>query len=58
MLVLDAPDRATGLRAGLTSNYVEVLFSGPDELGRRFVPVRVTECGRERTLGDLQAVPA
>jgi threonylcarbamoyladenosine tRNA methylthiotransferase MtaB len=58
VLVLDAPDRATGLRAGLTSNYVEVLFSGPDGLGRRFVPVRVTECGRERTLGDLQAVPA
>ena len=58
VLVLDAPDRATGLRAGLTANYVEVLFAGPEGLGRRFVPVRVTECGRDRTLGDLQAVPA
>jgi threonylcarbamoyladenosine tRNA methylthiotransferase MtaB len=58
VLVLDAPDRATGLRAGLTDNYVEVLFSGPAGLSRRFVPVRVTECSRERTLGDLQTVPA
>jgi threonylcarbamoyladenosine tRNA methylthiotransferase MtaB len=58
VLVLEAPDRATGLRAGLTANYVEVLFPGPAGLGRRFVPVRVTECGRERTLGSLEAVPA
>ena len=58
VLVLDAPDRATGLRAGLTANYVEVLFLGGDGLGRRFVPVRVTECDRERTLGTLDAVSA
>ena len=58
VLVLDAPDRATGLRAGLTANYVEVLFPGGDGLGRRFVPVRVTECDRERTLGTLAAVSA
>ena len=57
VLVLDAPDRVTGLRAGLTDNYVEVLFPGPAGLGRRFAPVRVTECGRERTLGELQAAP-
>jgi threonylcarbamoyladenosine tRNA methylthiotransferase MtaB len=58
VLVLEAPDRATGLRAGLTDNYVEVLFPGPDGLGRRFVPVRVTKCDRERTLGTLEALPA
>lgn len=58
VLVLEAPDRGTGLRAGLTANYVEVLFPGPDGLGRRFVPVRVTECDRERTLGRLEAMPA
>jgi threonylcarbamoyladenosine tRNA methylthiotransferase MtaB len=58
VLVLDAPDRVTGLRAGLTANYVEVLFPGGDGLGRRFVPVRVTECDRERTLGALAAVSA
>jgi threonylcarbamoyladenosine tRNA methylthiotransferase MtaB len=58
VLVLAAPDRATGLRAGLTDNYVEVLFAGPVGLARRFVPVRVTECSHDRTLGDLQAVPA
>ena len=28
VLVLEARDRATGLRAGLTANYVEVLFPG------------------------------
>jgi threonylcarbamoyladenosine tRNA methylthiotransferase MtaB len=58
VLVLDAPDRATGLRAGLTANYVEVLFPGGEGLGRRFVSVRVTECDRERTLGALAAVSA
>ncbi|HZV97044.1 MAG TPA: tRNA (N(6)-L-threonylcarbamoyladenosine(37)-C(2))-methylthiotransferase MtaB [Candidatus Nitrosocosmicus sp.] len=58
VLVLEAPDRATGLRAGLTADYVEVLFRGPAGLGRRFVPVQVTECDRERTLGRLQAAPA
>ena len=58
VLVLEAPDRATGLRAGLTADYVEVLFQGPAGLSRRFVPVRVTECDRERTFGRLEAVPA
>ena len=58
VLVLEARDRATGLRAGLTGNYIEVLFPGGEGLARRFVPVRVTECSRERTLGALTAVPA
>ena len=58
VLVLEARDRATGLRAGLTGNYVEVLFAAGEGLARRFVPVRVTECSRERTLGALTAVPA
>ncbi len=58
VLVLEARDRATGLRAGLTGNYIEVLFPGGEGLARRFVPVRITECSRERTLGALTAVPA
>jgi len=39
VLVLDASDRRTGLHAGLTSNYVEVLFPGPQGLGRRMATV-------------------
>ena len=62
-LVLEAPDRATGLAAGLTGNYVEVLFDGPRALARRVVDLTVTEAGAERTLGRLagaahEAVPA
>ena len=51
--VLEARDRATGLLAGLTSNYVEVLFEGPDSLGRRMVPLQITEVRGERTYGRL-----
>ena len=53
-LVLEERDRRTGLLAGLTSNYVEVLFEGPDGLGRRLVPLRITEVGGERTFGRLE----
>jgi threonylcarbamoyladenosine tRNA methylthiotransferase MtaB len=53
VLVLDAPDRPTGLLAGLTSNYVEVLFSGPEGLGRRMATVEITEVRGDRTYGRL-----
>jgi len=53
-LVLEAPDRATGLLSGITANYVEVLFEGPDTLARRFVPVTITECRPEGTFGRLE----
>jgi threonylcarbamoyladenosine tRNA methylthiotransferase MtaB len=55
VLVLDALDRVTGLRTGLTGNYVEVHFPGPANLGRRFLPVTITDCSPERTLGTLKA---
>jgi threonylcarbamoyladenosine tRNA methylthiotransferase MtaB len=58
VLVLDASDRVTGLRAGLTGNYVEVRFPGPASLARRFVPVTITDCSPERTLGTLAAATA
>ncbi|HYB70400.1 MAG TPA: tRNA (N(6)-L-threonylcarbamoyladenosine(37)-C(2))-methylthiotransferase MtaB [Candidatus Bathyarchaeia archaeon] len=51
--VLETRDRRTGLLAGLTSNYVEVLFEGPDSLGRRIVPLRIAEVRGERTYGQL-----
>jgi threonylcarbamoyladenosine tRNA methylthiotransferase MtaB len=58
VLVLDAPDRATGHRLGLTASYVEVRFPGPAELGRRFVPVTITDCAPDATWGVLGAVSA
>jgi threonylcarbamoyladenosine tRNA methylthiotransferase MtaB len=53
VLVLDARDRATGLLSGLTASYVEVLFDGPDTLGRRMVPIEITEVRGDRTHGRL-----
>jgi threonylcarbamoyladenosine tRNA methylthiotransferase MtaB len=54
VLVLDAPDRATGLRTGLTSNYVEVRFPGESDLARRFVPVTIAACTDTDTRGTLE----
>jgi threonylcarbamoyladenosine tRNA methylthiotransferase MtaB len=52
-LVLETRDRATGRLAGLTGNYVEVLFEGPDALRRGLTRVRVTDAERDRTLGEI-----
>jgi threonylcarbamoyladenosine tRNA methylthiotransferase MtaB len=54
VLVLEQRDRDTGLLAGLTSNYVEVLFEGPDGLARQFVPVRISEANAQRTTGVVE----
>jgi hypothetical protein len=56
--VLGARDRRTGLLAGLTDNYVEVLFDGPDALGRRVVPLTITEAYADRTHGRLEEIGA
>jgi threonylcarbamoyladenosine tRNA methylthiotransferase MtaB len=58
VLVLEARDHQTGLRSGLTSNYVEVLFPGPDGLGRCMATVEIAEVRGERTHGRLVEVPA
>ena len=57
-VVLAARDRRTGLLAGLTDNYVEVLFEGPDTLGRRVVPLTITEARADRTHGQLEEIGA
>jgi threonylcarbamoyladenosine tRNA methylthiotransferase MtaB len=54
VLVLDAPDRATGLRTGLTSNYVEVRFPGDAAVARRFASVTITACTATDTRGTLE----
>ncbi len=51
VLVLETRERTTGGLVGLTGNYVEVVFEGPDALMRRLATVRVTEAGRDLTLG-------
>jgi threonylcarbamoyladenosine tRNA methylthiotransferase MtaB len=58
VLVLEARDHQTGLRSGLTSNYVEVLFPGPDGLGRHMATVEIVEVRGERTHGRLVEGPA
>ena len=57
-VVLAARDRRTGLLAGLTDNYVEVLFEGPDTLGRRVVPLTITDVDADRTHGQLAEIGA
>jgi threonylcarbamoyladenosine tRNA methylthiotransferase MtaB len=51
VLVLEARDRATGDLVGLTGNYVEVTFQGPDALMRTMTRVRVTSVDGSATCG-------
>ena len=44
-----------GALTGLTSNYVEVAFDGPDGLGRGFVKVRVDDADPRGLRGVLEA---
>ena len=54
VLVLAERDRDTGLHSGLTSNYVEVVFDGPDGLARRFAPVTITGVTADHTFAALE----
>jgi threonylcarbamoyladenosine tRNA methylthiotransferase MtaB len=47
--------REDGRLTGLTSNYVEVSFAGPEGLGRRFATVRLTETDGRGARGVLEA---
>jgi len=53
VLVLEARDRSTGDLVGLTGNYMEVTFPGPDRLRRRLARVRVTAIEIAATRGSL-----
>ncbi|MGH7262454.1 MAG: tRNA (N(6)-L-threonylcarbamoyladenosine(37)-C(2))-methylthiotransferase MtaB [Candidatus Rokuibacteriota bacterium] len=55
VLVLETRDKANGRLVGLTGNYVEVLFEGPDECVRQFLTVTVTDVTADRTLGEVAA---
>ena len=47
--------RESGMVTGLTSNFVEVTFRGPEGLGRRFATVRLTEADGSGARGVLEA---
>ncbi len=53
VLVLETRDRATGRRVGLSGNYVEVQFEGPDACVGRLARIRVTGTDGDRTLGEI-----
>jgi threonylcarbamoyladenosine tRNA methylthiotransferase MtaB len=53
VLVLETRDRARGCLVGLTGNYVEVRFEGPDELMGTMTRVRLTEATPAETRGAL-----
>jgi threonylcarbamoyladenosine tRNA methylthiotransferase MtaB len=53
-LVLEARDRASGRLVGLTGNYVEVQFDGPDDLVGTMARVRLTAATAEATEGRRQ----
>ena len=53
-LVLETRERASGNLVGLTGNFVEVTFAGPDHLRRRFARVRVTAAGDDAVQGVLE----
>jgi threonylcarbamoyladenosine tRNA methylthiotransferase MtaB len=57
-LALEGRDPRTGLLSGLTPNYVEVAFDGPDGLARRIVTVTVTDATADRALGRLEEISA
>ena len=53
VLVLEAADRATGRRVGLTGNYVEVIFDGPEALARTMTRARITAADPSGTWGEM-----
>jgi threonylcarbamoyladenosine tRNA methylthiotransferase MtaB len=54
VLVLERRESA-GVLTGLTSNFVEVAFAGPEGLGRRFATVRLTDADHRGARGVLEA---
>ena len=54
-IVLEHRDRETGALVGLTGNYVEVAFDGPDALLRTMASLRVTDATGASTRGEVAA---
>jgi threonylcarbamoyladenosine tRNA methylthiotransferase MtaB len=58
VLVLETRDRRSGDLTGLTGNYMEVTFAGPEHLRRRIARVRVTQAGEVSASGVLEEARA
>jgi threonylcarbamoyladenosine tRNA methylthiotransferase MtaB len=58
VLVLETHDRVSGDLVGLTGNYMEVKFAGPDRLQRRIARVRVTGADATTARGVLEDAQA
>ena len=58
VLVLETRDPAGGDLVGLTGNYMEVTFAGPDRLQRRIARVRVTGADATAARGVLEDAQA
>jgi len=58
VLVLETRDRTTGSLVGLTGNYVEVVFPGPERLMRNLARVRVAGVRGGRAIGELEMAGA
>ena len=58
VLVLQMRDRTSGGLVGLTGNYVEVVFPGPDRLRRGVARLRVAAVEGDAILGALVETPA
>ena len=54
VLVLETRDRRSGDLTGLTGNYIEVSFAGPEHLRRGVARVRVTQAGEVSASGVLE----
>ncbi|MGH7325170.1 MAG: tRNA (N(6)-L-threonylcarbamoyladenosine(37)-C(2))-methylthiotransferase MtaB, partial [Candidatus Rokuibacteriota bacterium] len=54
VFVLETRDHQSGALVGLTGNYVEVVFAGPDSLMRQLARVRISGVDGDRTLGVLE----
>ena len=55
ILVEDRVDKATGLRVGMSDNYVKVLFEGDEIQTNQIISVVVTAAREQLVLGQLQS---
>ncbi len=53
VLFEDRRDPGTGYLQGVTDNYIRVFAAGPDEAKNSILPVRLTDVGSDRVVGEL-----
>jgi threonylcarbamoyladenosine tRNA methylthiotransferase MtaB len=58
VLVEEAQDKTTGLRVGMSDNYIKVLFADQTHQVNDLVPVQIVQAREGLTYGELQAPPS